>query len=168
MQASQIPGILKKYDVDPTSEGCLVTNQKVVKTMTCFYCLSNLFTKEFVHKMCAKLRLWIEEFSAEGLSDSEAAQVYIHKKVNEICQKDKTITRNNVLMFRWAMQDIYKEGERVLSPEEIVAVTILLIDTDDFNDMGLDHDFFKEFINQPEEGEKHAIEYFENEVFTRL
>lgn len=101
--------------------------------------------------MCGKLRLWIDEFSAEGMSDAEAAQGYIHKKVNEICAEDKTIKRNNVLMFRSAMQDIYRDGERVLSPIELVAITVLLIDTDDFNDFGLDHDFFKEFINQPEE-----------------
>lgn len=104
--------------------------------------------------MCAKLRLWIEEFSTADLSDSEAAQGYIHKKVNEICQKDKTITRNNVLMLRWALQDIYKDGERVLSQEELVAVTVLLVDTDDFNNLGLDHDFFTKFIRQPEEGQK--------------
>ena len=64
-QASQAPAIIQKYDVDPTKEGCLVTNQKVVKTMTCFYCLSDLFTKAFVHEMCSKLRLWIDEFETE-------------------------------------------------------------------------------------------------------
>jgi hypothetical protein len=65
-QASQAPAIIQKYDVDPMKEGCLVTNQKVVKTMTCFYCLSNLFTKDFVHEMCSKLRLWIDEFENKG------------------------------------------------------------------------------------------------------
>ena len=88
--------------------------------------------------------------------------------MNEICQKDKTITRNNVLMFRWAMQDIERFGERVLSPEELVVVTILLVDTDNFNDLGLDHDFFTAFIRQPEDGQKEAIADFENDVFTRL
>jgi hypothetical protein len=43
-----------------------------------------------------------------------------------------------------------------------------LVDTDDFNDLGLDHDFFTEFIRQPEEAQKEAVEDFENEVLTRL
>lgn len=71
-------------------------------------------------------------------------------------------------MFRCAMQEIYKGGERLLTPIELVAITVLLIDSDDFNVLYLDHDFYKEFIGMPEESEKQAVEHFENEVYTRL
>lgn len=57
----------------------------------------------------------------------------------------------------------------MFTPLEQVLLQMLLTDQDNFNDMGLDFDFFKEFTEMPDEDEsQQTFDAFVKEVHQRL
>lgn len=74
--------------------------------------------------------------------------------MNKIGQENTSIHSVNVYMFRSAISGITGAGgKKMFTPLEQVFLQMLLTDQGEFNDMVLDFDFFKEFVEMPDEDE---------------
>lgn len=133
----------------------------------CFYRLSRLIIddKTFIKNTIKKIRDWIETF--EG-NDQEGAQAFFFDKFGAIGRANSHIKHVNIYMARMAFGSITAYGKPLLSVTEILSLSMLLVDDDQINDLEIDNDFIKEFINMPEDHETQALKEFLKECDIRL